>query len=111
MQGDADNPHLPSPHINYNVDVSIDPAGNVTNLDGGMDGFPSTSIDVNGNTVFDNQEKPGLLGPLSLFGDSDVTINKDNTDLSNQGDPVPSPPSQNGQNNKLPNKGNPCGSN
>lgn len=83
MKGDADNPHLPSPHINYDIDVTIDSSGEVTNIEGGMDGFPSTTIDVNGEPVFDNQE-----GDLSqLWGDDDVKINDENLDLSKQGKP------------------------
>jgi RHS repeat-associated protein len=87
MNADADNPHLPSPHINYDVDVTINSSGEVTNLDGGMDGFPSSTVDINGGNVFDNPEEPGIFGPLSLMGDDDTKITDDNTDLSQQGKP------------------------
>ena len=85
MTGDADNPHLPSPHINYDIDVTIDSSGEVTNIDGSMDGFPSTSVDVNGETVFDNPE-----GDLKqLWGDSDTDVSDGNLDLDKQGKPCP----------------------
>lgn len=66
-----------APPINGKFSVTFNPDGSV-DIEGEHDGFPAHTLYINGNNVYkyDPEDSNRTLGPLSLFGDSDIKVKK-----------------------------------